>query len=525
MAANPKYLLLTGATGLLGRSLVRDLSATGRRVAVLVRGSKTASAEARGDEILDDWREVAGVTVEAPVVLAGDITSPGLGLDAARAAWVERNVDEVVHSAASLSFQMRESDGEPWNSNVNGTAHVLDLCRDLGIRRYHHVSSAYVCGTRRGRILESELDVGQTPGNDYERSKIESENAAVSAPFLDVCTVHRPSIIVGDLVAGFTNTFHGFYKPLRIVQPFVEAFLEASLEPGSLLDVLGMTGDEVKNLVPVDWVSAVMTRIIGDPALHGRTYHITSTRPTPVRRLCRVFEELVVEMAAELAAARASGGAAKGGGGFDPAALARLFEDQMHVYRAYWSDDPRFDSSACIAAVPDLPAPELDDETIRRLCRFAIANRFRWPPPGRAARLVTARGLLEARLGAASWNAPTGGELVGLSASGGGGGQWTIRCAEGRPVELHVGLPVGQAPVISVAADVLGDLLAQGGDSATLRARGGLLIVGSDHASRGFAAKVLAGLADGGVGGGGRVTIAAPRFGAERAVAGIGAGW
>jgi hypothetical protein len=79
--------------------------------------------------------------------------------------------------------------------------------------------------------------------------------------------------------------------------------------------------------------------------------------------------------------------------------------------------------------------------------------------------------------------------------------------------------------VISVAADVLGDLLAQGGDSATLRARGGLLIVGSDHASRGFAAKVLAGLADGGVGGGGRVTIAAPRFGAERAVAGIGAGW
>jgi uncharacterized protein YbjT (DUF2867 family) len=40
-----KYLLLTGATGLLGRSLVRDLSATGRRVAILVRGSKTATAE------------------------------------------------------------------------------------------------------------------------------------------------------------------------------------------------------------------------------------------------------------------------------------------------------------------------------------------------------------------------------------------------------------------------------------------------------------------------------------------------
>ena len=142
MAANLKYLLLTGATGLLGRSLIRDLSADGRRLAVLVRGSKHATAEARGDELLDDWRDVAGVTVEAPVVLAGDITSPGLGLGTEAAAWVGRNVDEVVHSAASLSFQMRESDGEPWNSNVNGTANVLALCRDLGIRRYHHVSSA-----------------------------------------------------------------------------------------------------------------------------------------------------------------------------------------------------------------------------------------------------------------------------------------------------------------------------------------------------------------------------------------------
>jgi nucleoside-diphosphate-sugar epimerase len=466
MAANQKYLLLTGATGLLGRSLVRDLSATGRRVAVLVRGSKTASAEARGDEILDDWLDVAGVTVEAPVVLAGDITSPGLGLDAAATAWVKRNVDEVVHSAASLSFQMRESDGEPWNSNVNGTAHVLDLCRDLGIRRYHHVSSAYVCGTRRGRILESELDVGQTPGNDYERSKIESEKAAVSAPYLDACTVHRPSIIVGDLVTGFTNTFHGFYKPLRIVQPFVEAFLESDLEPGSLLEVLGMTGHEVKNLVPVDWVSAVMTRIIGDRSLHGHTYHLTSTRPTPVSRLCRVFEELVVEMAAVLAAARTVAGPTKGAAGFDPAMLARLFEDQMHVYKAYWSDDPRFDSSACSAAVPDLPSPELDDETIRRLCRFAISNRFRWPPPGRAVRTVTARGLLERRLGAASWEAPSGGQLVGLSAAGGGGGQWTIRCEAGRPVGLHVGLPSDGAAVIHGAARTLEQLLQASGDEA-----------------------------------------------------------
>lgn len=490
-----RYLLVTGATGLLGRSLVRDLQAAGRRVAILVRGSKTASAAARADEILDDWREVAGVTVQAPVVLEGDIASAGLGLAPAAAAWAARNVDEVVHSAASLSFQARE-DGEPWRSNVGGTANVLEFCRVAGIRRFHHVSSAYVCGTRRGRILETELDVGQTPGNDYERSKIESEKAAVSAPFLDSCTVHRPSIIVGDLVTGFTNTFHGFYKPLRIVQPFVEAFLSASLEPGSLLDVLGMTGEEVKNLVPVDWVSAVMTRIIGDASLHGRTYHLTSTRPTPVGRLCRVFEELVVEMAAEAAAERRAGAARTTG--FDPATLARLFEDQMHVYRAYWSDDPRFDATWCSAAVPDLPAPELDDGTIRRLCRFAIGARFRWPQPGRVPTKSALGDRLVARLGAPSWEPPRAAATCGIAAAGAGGGQWTVACEGGLPVSLHVGLPVAAAPTIHCGAATLERVLLGASEARDAVACGAVSIEG-DGPGRGLALATLAALGRGGV--------------------------
>ncbi len=372
------FILLTGATGLLGRFLLHDLSAQGRRVAVLVRGAKTIGAEARVDELLCDWREVAGVEVPRPVILEGDVRSPGLGLPASAQEWVAANVGEVVHSAASLAFDRRESDGEPYASNVGGTANVLAFCRTAGLRRLHHVSTAYVCGLRRGRVFETELDVGQTSGNDYERSKLESERAVRDADWLDVRTVYRPSIVVGDLVHGFTSTFHGFYKPLRIVQPFVESFLLASLEPGSLLDVLGMTGAERKNLVPVDWVSAVMTRIICDPSLHGGTYHLASTRPTSVGLLCRVFEEMVVEMAERPKAA----GVRAPASACDAAVLARLFGDQMEVYRAYWRDDPEFDVTATSRAVPDLPAPPLDEATLRRLCRFAIDAGFRWPPAG-----------------------------------------------------------------------------------------------------------------------------------------------
>ena len=500
MLTHDSYLLLTGATGLLGRSLLRDLAAAGRRVAVIVRGSKTGGAAERVDELLDDWREVAGADVPCPVVLEGDLSVSGLGLTAEQRSWITGNVGELVHSAASLSFQLRESDGEPYTSNVTGTRNVLALCRDAGIRRLHHVSSAYVCGLRQGRILESELDVGQTPGNDYERSKIVSEGEAAVAAFLDVCTVHRPSIIVGDLVNGFTNTFHGFYKPLRIVQPFVEAFVGAELEPGSLLEVLGMTGGESKNLVPVDWVSAAMTQVILDERLHGRTYHFTSDVPTSVGTLCRVFEGLVVEMAAELKRQRealvAAGSALpKPAAAFDPLTLGKLFLDQMHVYKAYWRDDPRFDATNTHRAVPGLPAPALDEETIRRLCRFAIANNFRWPPPGRPQRQTTARAAFEGLLGPASWSPPRPASTIGLAATGAGGGQWTIAIDDRRPVSLHVGLPAASAPTVWLSAEALERLLTGGLTAADSCYRGELAIEAGDPVGRRMAVEVIGQLA------------------------------
>ena len=126
-------ILLTGATGLLGRYLLRDLSLQGVRVAVLVRDGATAGAEGRVDGLMRDWREVAGVDVPRPVVLPGDIRSPGLGLSPADLEWIEANVGEVVHAAASLAFGRRESDDEPYASNVGGTANVLELCRSAGI--------------------------------------------------------------------------------------------------------------------------------------------------------------------------------------------------------------------------------------------------------------------------------------------------------------------------------------------------------------------------------------------------------
>lgn len=480
------YTLLTGATGLLGRALVRDLAAAGRRLAVVVRRSAATPAVERVDELLEDWRLVAGAAVPCPVVLEGDLTAAGLGLPAEQAAWIGRHVHEVVHTAASLAFQLRQADGEPYTSNVGGTRNLLAFCRSAGIRRLHHVSTAYVCGLRRGTVVEGELDVGQEPGNDYERSKLVAEREAATAEWFDSCTVHRPSIIVGDLVHGFTNTFHGFYKPLRSVAPFAGALLTASLAPGAFLGVLGLDGSERKNLVPVDWVSAVMTRIIGDESLHGRAYHLTSSVPTDVATLCRVFEGLLGELAAARRSRPADGMPDRRDDAFvrlSPDALGRLFLDQMDAYRAYWRDDPAFDAANTRRAVPDLPSPPLDESALRRLCRFAIANDFRWPPPGRSARGGSARAGLERRLGMARWAAPPAAG-IGLAAIGAGGGQWTIGLDAGRPTSLHVGLPPRSVPTAWVDAESFAAALTGRTTVATLAAAGRLVVEPPTAAAR-----------------------------------------
>src|SRR5579885_3150870 len=102
-----RWVLLTGATGFLGRYLLRDLLASGRQVAVLARDARGLSADERIRELSATW------AAAPPVVLSGDLRAPGLGLSAADRQWAARHVRCVVHAAADVSFR-RSPAGDPW---------------------------------------------------------------------------------------------------------------------------------------------------------------------------------------------------------------------------------------------------------------------------------------------------------------------------------------------------------------------------------------------------------------------------
>jgi thioester reductase-like protein len=429
------YHLLTGATGLLGNYLLRDLLLRDIPVAVVVRPNRKQTARQRIETALCHWDAELGKPLPRPVVLEGDIAQPDLGLDAVSIRWAAEYCSAVIHNAASLTFHSTSSEGEPWRSNIEGTRYVLEFCRGLGIRKYHHVSTAYVAGLRQGRVLETELDVGQQFSNDYECSKLQSEMLVRQADFLDEPTVFRPGIIIGDSQTGLTTTYHGFYAALQLVNTLVRALPknETGLVGGERTR-LTLSGNETKYLVPVDWVSAVMAHVITHAMWHGMTYHLTPKHPVTVRLIRDVLEQSTGFYGASFCGA--------GERPEDANESEVLFYEHIRVYNSYWKMDPEFDTTNTELAAPHLPCPHVDRDLLMRLSRIAIESGF--PTPSKKAihpdfdvethlqPYIDQAGPIE--LGEMEER------LLGLEVTGHGGGQWQLIVRGDEIISAEVGL-------------------------------------------------------------------------------------
>ena len=288
-------------------------------------------------------------------------------------------------------------------------------------------------------MLESELDVGQQFANDYEKSKAAAEGLVRRADFLAAPTIYRPSIIVGDSRTGHTSTFHGFYAPLRIMPPLISEAAPGTFYGDRYLAALGLSGQERKNFVPVDWVAGVILNILNRPEHHGQTYHLTADRGVPMSLVAEAVNEALLRHVAEHSLRRKANGR-------DPR-LEEMFREQMEVYRTYWRGDPEFDHRNTTAAAADLPCPEMDRAMLLRLARFALQVNFGWPrvPPVPPAVNVheDLRDWLVA--GEAILSQGNAGQRLGLQVNGPGGGHWKIHLEQGRVLTVEEGLPAQPA--------------------------------------------------------------------------------
>jgi len=155
---------VTGATGLLGNNLVRELIADGWRVRALARSPQKAA------------RQFAGLDLD---IVTGDM------LDVPAFAAALQGVDVVFHTAAYFRDSYRG--GHHWDAlkatNVEGTRALLQQAWDAGVRRFVHTSSIAVLRGAPGQITDETKLRDERDADDYYRSKILSERVVLG--FLD----------------------------------------------------------------------------------------------------------------------------------------------------------------------------------------------------------------------------------------------------------------------------------------------------------------------------------------------------
>ncbi|MEZ6137688.1 MAG: SDR family oxidoreductase [Pirellulaceae bacterium] len=365
---NSDYVLLTGSTGLLGRYLLRDLLLREKRVAVIVRPSRRHSARQRIEEILQHWEKELDCPLPRPVVLPGDICEPFLGLDESDRFWVANHCTSIVHSAASLTFHA-DSTGEPERSNVGGVKHMLQLCEEARISEVHYISTAYVAGLTEDVVYEDEPRNEQDFRNDYERSKFQAELLVRSADFIGDLTVYRPAVIAGDSKTGYTNTYHGLYMYLKLMSVLVR-----NTEPGPdgvrFTPVqFDMTGDEARNIVAVDWVSAVICDLYMNPAAHGRTYHLAPEEPVTPRQIIeagyRYYNSRGVTFSGKPTSGRAP-----------ISEIDHNTHSNIGMYKEYEVCDPRFDLTNLKSFAGHLPCPVMDEAMLHEFLKYGENDRW-----------------------------------------------------------------------------------------------------------------------------------------------------
>lgn len=259
-------VLITGFPGFVGTRLVLTLAKKRptQRFALVVEPRFETLArevceriEAENASFAGRWR-----------VLPGDIREPDLGVATEHAEGLRASVRRVWHVAAIYDLAVPKEIAEA--VNVTGTARVLDFCASApNLERLFHTSSIVVAGDREGRVLEDELDEGQTFRNHYESTKFASEVLVRERRDTIPTVIFRPGVVVGDSTSGVTPKADGPYLMVR-----------AALRTPAWLPY-AQVGSEVTrmHIVPVDFLVNAMVHISAQDSAIGKTYQVTDSEP------------------------------------------------------------------------------------------------------------------------------------------------------------------------------------------------------------------------------------------------------
>jgi fatty acid CoA ligase FadD9 len=290
-SAQVRTLLLTGATGFLGRYLALDwlerMDLVDGKLICLVRAKSDKEARARLDNIFDSgdpkllahYRELAADHLE---VIAGDKGEADLGLD--RQTWqrLADTVDLIVDPAALVNHVLPYS--QLFGPNALGTAELIRLALTTKLKPYTYTSTIAVGGQIEPakftedadiRVISATRKIDDSYANGYANSKWAGEVLLREAH--DLCglpvAVFRCDMILADTTyAGQLNVPDMFTRTML-------SLVATGIAPGSFyqLDADGNRQRAHYDGLPVEFIAETVSTLGATSRDEGdrfATYHV-----------------------------------------------------------------------------------------------------------------------------------------------------------------------------------------------------------------------------------------------------------
>lgn len=233
-ARDPGRILVTGATGFLGRALVRRLRD---------RRAQVVASDLAGETPCD----VTDATRVDEVVSAGGF-------------------DTIVHcGAVSGPMVMVDRPLDVWAINVTGTVNLLEAARRHGRVRFILCSTCEVYGEADGVAGETDLP---SPANVYAASKVAAEQAMLG-------------YILGHGLDAAALRLGWIYGPGRQTPTALEAMLQAAVS--GTPETIDADPDERAHYIYIDDAVDGVLRAVEAPELTGRIYNVTAGTAVPMR--------------------------------------------------------------------------------------------------------------------------------------------------------------------------------------------------------------------------------------------------
>uniref|UniRef100_A0A803NCG3 Fatty acyl-CoA reductase n=1 Tax=Chenopodium quinoa TaxID=63459 RepID=A0A803NCG3_CHEQI len=224
-----KTILVTGVTGFIAKILVEKIlrvQPNVKKLYLLVRPRDAQAADVRvqdevlGMELFKVLKENLGTNFEAFMsekisVVAGDISYENLGVTTDQMKDMYKRIDIVINVAATTKFDERYDIA--LGVNTLGARNVVKFAKTCAnIQLLIHVSTAFVCGEKKGLIFESPYAMGETLNGvngldiDYEKKLAEQTLSNLKAKDLPEKEIRLMMQNLGNQRAkhyGWPNTY------------------------------------------------------------------------------------------------------------------------------------------------------------------------------------------------------------------------------------------------------------------------------------------------------------------------------